>query len=92
VRIRIDSAAVNFPDLLSISGTYPVKSAAPFIPGIEGDRVEMMLGWIAEGRLRPHIHQRFPFDRCVEALEALAARKIVGKGVIVIRSGQGMTA
>jgi NADPH:quinone reductase len=51
------------------------------------DCVEMMLGWIAEGRLRPHIHQDFPFERCVEALEALAARKIVGKCAIVVRSG-----
>ena len=28
--------ALNFPDLLSIAGTYPIKSTPPFIPGVEG--------------------------------------------------------
>jgi NADPH2:quinone reductase len=36
VRIRIAHAALNFPDLLSISGAYPIKSTPPFIPGLEG--------------------------------------------------------
>jgi NADPH2:quinone reductase len=36
VRVQIDSAALNFPDLLSIAGTYPIKSTPPFIPSVEG--------------------------------------------------------
>jgi NADPH2:quinone reductase len=36
VRIRIEAAGVNYPDILSVAGTYPVKSEPPFIPGIEG--------------------------------------------------------
>jgi NADPH2:quinone reductase len=36
VRIRVDYAAANFPDLLSIAGTYPIKSVPPFVPGVEG--------------------------------------------------------
>jgi NADPH:quinone reductase len=36
VRVRIDCAGVNFADLLSIAGTYPIKSTPPFVPGIEG--------------------------------------------------------
>lgn len=46
------------------------------------EQVETMLGLVAEGRLSPHIHRRFPFTNCIEALEALASRKIVGKCVI----------
>jgi NADPH2:quinone reductase len=35
VRIRIESAAVNFPDALLIRGEYQVKPALPFVPGLE---------------------------------------------------------
>ncbi len=33
--IRVDAAAVNFPDLLFISGTYQIKPPLPFTPGLE---------------------------------------------------------
>lgn len=36
VRILVHAAGVNYPDVLSIQGTYPVKSEPPFVPGIEG--------------------------------------------------------
>ena len=48
------------------------------------DQIESMLGWIVDGRFTPHIHACFPFEHCVEALEALAARKVVGKCVIAM--------
>jgi NADPH2:quinone reductase len=35
VRIRVHAAAVNFFDLLQISGTYQVKPDLPFVPGAE---------------------------------------------------------
>lgn len=35
-RISIGAAGVNYPDVLSVAGTYPVKSEPPFVPGIEG--------------------------------------------------------
>jgi NADPH:quinone reductase len=54
--------------------------------------VEMMLGWIAQGRLKPYIHQSFAFERCIEALDAIAARRIVGKCVILVRGSQEMPA
>jgi NADPH2:quinone reductase len=46
------------------------------------DQIETLLNWIADGNFMPHIHARFPFEHCVEALEVLAARKVVGKCVI----------
>jgi NADPH2:quinone reductase len=36
VLVRIAAAGVNYPDLLSVEGTYPIPSKPPFIPGIEG--------------------------------------------------------
>jgi NADPH2:quinone reductase len=33
--IRVASASLNFPDLLSIAGKYQVKAPLPFVPGIE---------------------------------------------------------
>jgi NADPH2:quinone reductase len=52
VLVRIVAAGVNYPDVLAIAGTYPVKSAPPFIPGIEGAGIVLACG---EGmtRIRP---------------------------------------
>ena len=35
VLIKIHAAGINFPDLLSIAGTYQFKAPLPFIPGVE---------------------------------------------------------
>jgi NADPH:quinone reductase len=35
VLIRVNSAALNFPDLLLIAGKYQIKPPLPFIPGLE---------------------------------------------------------
>ena len=50
VRVKLHAAALNFPDILMISGGYQVKPALPFIPGIEaaGEIVETgegVSGW-----------------------------------------------
>lgn len=34
-RVRVAAAAVNFPDVLLVAGTYQVKVAPPFVPGSE---------------------------------------------------------
>ena len=39
--------------------------------------------WVAEGKLRPHVDEAFPFSRAQEALERLAQRKVKGKLVLV---------
>lgn len=41
------------------------------------------LQWIAEGKLTPHIHERYPLERTTEALDDLAGRKVKGKAVVV---------
>jgi NADPH2:quinone reductase len=35
VRVAVRAAAVNFPDALMVAGTYQVKPALPFVPGVE---------------------------------------------------------
>jgi NADPH:quinone reductase len=43
VRVRVRSAAVNFPDVLLVAGQYQVKVPPPFVPGSElaGEVIEV---------------------------------------------------
>jgi NADPH2:quinone reductase len=45
--------------------------------------MRQMLGWMAEGKLRPLVSRRYPLAETARALEDMAARKVVGKVVIV---------
>ena len=45
--------------------------------------VLQMLAWIGEGRLRPLVSRTYALDETRQALEDMAARKLVGKVVIV---------
>jgi NADPH2:quinone reductase len=42
-----------------------------------------MLGWLNEGRLRPHISGRYRLDEVTRALNDMSARKVTGKILIV---------
>jgi NADPH2:quinone reductase len=56
VRVRIVSAAVNFPDVLLVAGGYQIKVLPPFIPGSEfaGEVVELGEG-VSELVLGQHV-------------------------------------
>lgn len=43
VRVQVHAAAVNFPDVLIVSGEYQIKVPPPFVPGSElaGDVIEV---------------------------------------------------
>jgi NADPH2:quinone reductase len=41
-----------------------------------------LFGWLADGRLKPHVSARYPLARTAEALAALALRTVTGKLVI----------
>ena len=45
---------------------------------------EALLQWYAEGKLRPHISHRLPFEHGVEAIKMLTERKALGKVVLLI--------
>jgi NADPH2:quinone reductase len=45
--------------------------------------MRQMLGWMAEGKLRPLVSARYPLAETARALNDMAARKVTGKVVIV---------
>ncbi len=51
------------------------------------DSLKELFAWYADGKLRPHISQRFPLERTAEALALMAARGAKGKIVIEIGNG-----
>jgi NADPH:quinone reductase len=42
-----------------------------------------MVGWMKEGRIRPHVSRRYRLDEAPQALLDMAARKVTGKVVII---------
>jgi NADPH2:quinone reductase len=46
VRVAVRAAAINFPDVLMVAGTYQVKPQLPFVPGVEvsGEVLEAPVG------------------------------------------------
>jgi NADPH2:quinone reductase len=45
--------------------------------------MEQLLAWTAEGKLRPHVHRTYRFDEADAALAEIAARRVIGKIVLV---------
>jgi NADPH:quinone reductase len=45
--------------------------------------VDALLGWYAEGKLKPLVSHRLPLERSVEAIKLLTDRKALGKVVVV---------
>lgn len=43
---------------------------------------ETLMGWLASGRIRPHISHRLPLERAAEALDIIANREVIGKVVV----------
>ena len=52
VLVKVDTAALNFPDMLMIKGTYQVKPELPFTPGLEMSGTIEQVGEGVEG-LKP---------------------------------------
>ena len=51
-------------------------------PKVFADDVATMFGWIAQGKLRPHISGRYPLGQGARAIEDMMNRKVVGKVII----------
>lgn len=51
-------------------------------PDADKANTAQLLEWCAAGRIKPHIHGRYPLDRTVEALTAIANREVRGKVII----------
>lgn len=48
-----------------------------------------LFGWVAEGRLAPHISATYPLEQATQALEALAGRRATGKLVLLTHAAPG---
>jgi NADPH2:quinone reductase len=51
-------------------------------PQANAANVAQLVAWCADGRIKPHIHGRYPLERTAEALGALARREVMGKVII----------
>jgi NADPH:quinone reductase len=49
-----------------------------------GQRANMrqIMTWLAESKLKPHVHAVYPLEQAAAALEALAARQVMGKIIL----------
>lgn len=52
-------------------------------PAANQANMAQMLGWMREGKIRPHISARYPLEQTVQALKDMEGRKVTGKVVIV---------
>jgi NADPH2:quinone reductase len=50
--------------------------------------MQELVGWLAEGRIRPAITARFPLERGIEALRLVADRKATGKIMLTTALGR----
>ncbi|MEC9367851.1 MAG: NADPH:quinone oxidoreductase family protein, partial [Pseudomonadota bacterium] len=55
-------------------------------PEKNGANIAQVVEWVAEGKLRPHIHQVYPLSQTRQALEAIDKRQAAGKVVIAPQS------
>lgn len=80
---RIPSISVNMPLIkgYSIMGVRAGEYGRQF-PAKGRENMEAILGLLAEGKIRPHIHARFPLSRAVDAMRTLENRSVIGKVVI----------
>ncbi|WP_343081172.1 NADPH:quinone oxidoreductase family protein [Ostreiculturibacter nitratireducens] len=57
-----------------------------FRPKVLTESLAELLGWYADGKIKPHVSHTLPLDRAEEALELLRARKSTGKVVVTMEA------
>jgi NADPH:quinone reductase len=80
---RIPSVSVNMPLIkgFSVVGVRAGEYGRKF-PEKGRENIEAIDKLLAEKKIRPHIHARFPLSQTVEAMHMLTTRKVIGKVVI----------
>ena len=53
-------------------------------PKAFAESLRQIATWYEQGRLRPHVSEKFPLEKAAEALKRMAARQVKGKVVITI--------
>lgn len=88
VRVAVESASVNFPDVLLVAGEYQIKVPPPFVPGSEFAGAVVELGEGADGVDRPAVGDRVFGTGLVGAF----AEEIVVAPTAVTRLPDGVSA
>jgi NADPH2:quinone reductase len=80
---RIPSISVNMPLIkgYSIMGVRAGEYGRKF-PQKGRENVEAIMTLLAERKIHPHVHARFPLSKAVDAMRMLSDRKVIGKVVI----------
>jgi NADPH2:quinone reductase len=52
-------------------------------PARERKNFSILMGWLAAGRITPHVSHRVPLAQAAEALKLVRERKVIGKAVLV---------
>lgn len=80
---RIPTVSVNMPLIkgFSVVGVRAGEYGRKF-PEKGRENIAAIDRLLADGKIRPHIHARFPLDQAVDAMHMLTTRKVIGKVVI----------
>ncbi len=52
-------------------------------PQKNAENFQTIARWLAEGKLKPHIHAQYPLEEVVSAMYAMTRKEIMGKAVLV---------
>jgi NADPH2:quinone reductase len=80
---RIPTVSVNMPLIkgFSVVGVRAGEYGRKF-PEKGRENIAAIDKLLADGKIRPHIHARFPLDKAVDAMHMLTTRQVIGKVVI----------
>jgi NADPH2:quinone reductase len=80
---RIPSIGVNMPLIkgYSIMGVRAGEYGRKF-PQKGRENMDAIMRLLAEGKIHPHVHARFPLERAVDAMRTLQDRSVIGKVIV----------
>ena len=80
---RIPSVSVNMPLIkgFSVVGVRAGEYGRKF-PEKGRENIEAIDRLLAEGKIRSHIHARFPLSQAIDAMRMLTTRQVIGKVVV----------
>jgi len=62
---------------------FTIGALSKLDPARERRNAEVLMGWLAAGRIKPHISHRLPLAQAGEALALVRDRKVIGKAVLI---------
>ena len=62
---------------------FTIGALSRLDPARERRNFAILMGWLAAGRITPHVSHRLPLAQAAEALTLVRERKVIGKAVLV---------